>query len=144
MKLSQAVVNDEVVLFGCIVAKDFAVSLVPSSFIFSPGKVIAITKRVNGTTDYLVAWKDFGLSDVPRHGTSKPYSNDIKLYPALNTYDLGGWFRGEVEVFKINGSTAIGKAPLAATPEEKPCLTCSRPNYLNEKNCWSCGNHPFK
>ena len=45
----------------------------------------------------------------------------------------------------LSGSTTIdeGFKVIKSKPEEKPCITCKRANYINEAICWWCGNKPF-
>ena len=62
-------------------------------------------------------------------------SFEAVLTPFTSTKSITGF---KLILPKLDSGDAV-----ALKPEEKPCRTCTRMNYLDCKVCWSCGNLPF-
>ena len=144
LRLKDAKAGDLVVVYATRYSGLLAVSAAASSMIFGPATLISNSP---GTNNFMLAWKAGGGSNPnnPQYGMNTPNSTTLAQYPLLVSGDVFGWYIGDVEVYKINGSLTLGGIQASTVAlQEKPCITCKRQNYLNEKVCWSCGNHPFK
>jgi|SRR5271166_19750 len=106
-------------------------------------RVIAIVRDHYMYGDvFMLAWNDAAL--VARNFGSNTDTTAMNAYGqptevmfgGPTVYPKGMWLPATFPV----GILSVVSSDATA---ERPCTTCTRKNYLNEKKCWCCGNYPF-